>query len=530
MATLKAHRASWRGPGSGGRRTALLAALAALGILAGLLPTGLPVKILLAVVGGVALFFIIYNNIQVGLVLFFIFNLTLPQAGPTADLGMQVAMVGETRGLHFNIHEIVIAMVFLAWIIQVFLKKADWKATSPLIIPVALYVVSSVLSSFLGLIHGGDDLIVVFRFTRTVIFAYIFFVFLNNLKTRKQLKQLVLVLLICSTLVATFGLVQRAKGQEWSEGFAQKYLANIGFPSDVNYVAGGSGETQAYRINGTFLHPNVLGAYMIMALPFFISLLWLYKRRWQRALLVAGIGINLACLFYTGSRAAWIAGGVIALLYGVFGFLDKRMVLTLATVLLVVVLVLVIIKPPDFVKKRFVSLSAKEAASARIYQYQIAVDFFMEFPIFGLGSGMEGQKITMQNNIRTVWGAVENAFLTYLVTNGLLGFTVFLLLFVFILAMMLFARNNTPDDPFIHFHAEALFLAFVGMIVASQFGAWLLFAIPMWTMFWAFLGMGACLYNMYREKVPATSYSRRRPAAAHGGPGLRGERADAPAS
>ena len=122
MATLKAHRASWRGPGSGGRRTALLAALAALGILAGLLPTGLPVKILLAVVGGVALFFIIYNNIQVGLVLFFIFNLTLPQAGPTADLGMQVAMVGETRGLHFNIHEIVIAMVFLAWIIQVFMK------------------------------------------------------------------------------------------------------------------------------------------------------------------------------------------------------------------------------------------------------------------------------------------------------------------------------------------------------------------------------------------------------------------------
>ncbi len=514
MSTLKNATLKWSGPGSARRRTFLLGALVVLGMLAGLLPAGLPVKILLAVVGGAALFVIIYNNIQFGLVLFFIFNLTLPQAGPTADLGMQVAVVGETRGLHFNVHEIIIAMVLVAWLIQVFLGKASWEATSPLVIPVILYVVSSIFASFLGLLHGGDSLIVIFRFTRTVFFAYIFFVFLNNLKTRKQLKQLVLVLMICATLVATFGIVQKFKGEAWSRGVATKYLGKIGFPSDVNYVAGGSGETQAYRINGTFLHPNVLGAYLIMALPFFVSLLWYYKRRWERALLVAGIGLNLACLFYTGSRAAWIAGGVIALLYGIFGFLDKRMILALFTVLLVVVLVVVIIKPPDFVKKRFTSLSAKEATTARLYQYQLAVDFFMEYPIFGLGAGMEGQRIILYNNVRSIWAAVENAFLTYLVSHGLMGFSIFLLLFIFILAMLLFARNNTPDDPFIRFHAEAFFMAIVGMIVASQFGAWLLFAIPMWTLFWAFLGMGACLYNMYREEVPAQAFTRRRPIVA----------------
>ena len=507
--------------GSGARRTAVLAALASLGVLAGLLPTGLPVKILLSIVGGIALFVIIYNNLQVGLILFFIFNLTLPQAGPTANLGMQVAVVGETRGLHFNIHEIVIAMVLVSWLIQVFLRKAEWDATSPLMIPVILYVVSSILSSFLGFIHGGEDLIVVFRFTRTVIFAYIFFVFLNTLKTRKQLQQLVVVLMICTTIVAMFGLVQKVKGEAWSENFASKYLAKIGFPSDVNYVAGGSGETQAYRINSTFLHPNVLGAVLIMALPFLVSLLWYYKKRWQRMLLVAAAAINLACLFYTGSRAAWIAGGVIAFLYGIFGFMDKRMVLALMTVLLVVALVVVIIKPPDFVKKRFVSLSAKEAASARLYQYQLAIDFFMEYPIFGLGSGMEGQRIIMQNNIRTIWAAVENAFLTYLVSNGLVGLSIFLLLFVFFLGMMLFARN-CRDDPFIHFHAEAFFLSMVGVIVASQFGAWLLFAIPMWTLFWAFLGMGACLYKHVPGRVArslirqAQAAGRPRPPAREG--------------
>jgi O-antigen ligase len=497
----------WTGPGSATRRTFLLVGLALLGVILGVASSGLPAKIIFAMVGGAALFVLIYNNIQVGLLLFFVLNLTIPQAGPTANLGMQVAVVGETRGLHFNFHEIVMAMVLVAWLVQVFLKKAEWQRTSPLLLPVVLYVLSAILGSFIGLIHGGSDLIVVFRFTRTVFFAYIFFVFLNNLKTRRQLQQLILALLICSTLVAGFGIVQKVKGEAWTSHFATKYLGKVGDPSDVNYVAGGAGETQSFRINATFLHPNVLGAYIIIALPFFVSLLWFYRERWQRLLLLMGMGVNLGALFYTGSRAAWIAGGVIALLYGVFGFMDKRMILALVTVLLVVAMAIVIVKPPDFVKKRFVSLSAKEAASARMYQYKLAMDFFMEYPIFGLGLGMEGQKINY-NNIRSLWAAVENAFLTYLVSTGLFGFTIFLLLFILYLGMMLLARNNSAGDPFMHFHSEAFFMAMIGIIVASQFGAWLLFAIPMWTLFWAFLGMGACLYNMYREESPSLSYQR----------------------
>lgn len=511
MNTLKNATLKWSGPGSARRRTFLLGALAVLGVLAGLLPAGLPVKVLLSVVGGAALFVIIYNNIQFGLVLFLALNCTLPQAGLNWNIGIQVAVVGETRGIHFNFQEVVMAMVLAAWLIQVFLKKADWKANSPLVIPTIFYVLSSILASFIGLLNSGSSLIVIFRFTRTVIFAYIFFVFLNNLKTRRQLKQLIVVLLICATLIAAFGLVQRVMGQAWSERVASKYLSKLGVPGDVNYVAGGEGETQAYRINSTFLHPNVLGGYLVLALPFFVSLLWYYKRRWQRALLMGGIGLNLLCLFYTGSRAAWIAGGVIALLYGIVGFMDKRMVLVLVMVLLMVAVVVVIISPPQFVKTRFASLSAKVATSARVQQYQFALDFFFEKPIFGIGMGMEGQYIKL-NNIKTQWVAVENAFLTYLVSHGLFGLSIFLLLFIMLWGMMLFARNNSPDDPFIRFHAEAFLLGTVGIAVANLFGAWLLFAIPMWTLFMGFLGMGACLYNMYREESPTPSYARVRPA------------------
>lgn len=484
----------------------ILGIIIVLGAIAGLATTRLPIVILVGLVAGAALFALIYSNIQIGLMLFLAFNLTLPQAGPSLNLGMQMAVVGETRGLHFNIHEIVMIMVLVAWVIQAFLKKAEWRENSPLMIPVVLYLLTSVLACFVGLLHDAKPLLVIFRFTRTVFFAYIFFVFLNTLRKRKQLEQLVVVMLICVTLVAAFGLVQKVAGQGWSENVSARILKKIGYPAEVNYVAGEAGENQAYRINSTFLHPNVLGAYLVLALPFFISLLWYYRRKWQRALLVVGLLTVLGCLFFTGSRAAWIAAGVIAFLYGIFGFFDKRMILAFITVILVVAVIFAMIKPPDFVKKRFVSLSAQQASKARVYQYKLAIDFFMQQPYFGVGMGMEGQMLRV-GDIREMWAAVENVYLTYLVSHGLVGFVPFLLLFLVYWGMLMLARSDSKKDPFVRYFSEAFILGIVGIAVAAMFGAWLLFAIPMVTLFWAFLGMGGCLYNMYRETVPEHSYA-----------------------
>lgn len=500
------------------RTLVILGLIVLLGALAGFASGLLPVKIIVALIGAAALFAIIYSNIQVGLILFLIFNLMLPSAGPTMGLGLQMGIVGESRGLHFNIHEIIMALVLVAWLVRIFFKKSDWRESSPLVIPVIVFFLVAVLSCFVGLLNGASGLLAVFRFVRTTFFAYIFFVILNNVKTKKQIQQLVVVFLICVTLVAGFGLAQKVLGQGWSEKIAKGPLAKLGYPESINYVAGES-DTSAYRINSTFGHPNVLGAYLALALPFFISLLWLYRKRWQSALLAAGLLTVLACLFFTGSRAAWVAVGAIAFFYAIFGFLDKRMIITAVTVLMVVFVVFAMLAPPSFVKKRFASLSATEAAKARIYQYTLAVDVFMEHPIFGVGMGMEGKRIAV-NNIRQMWAAVENVYLTYLVSNGLVGLATLLLLFIVFWGMLLFARGYSPD-PLVKYYSEACILGMVGIAVASLFGAWLLFAIPMLTLFWTFMGLGACLYNIYvREEREAREEARDAPARTGFEPGL----------
>jgi len=487
------------------RAAAIIAVVAVLGLIAGVAFARLPLLIAFGVIAGIALFVIIYWKPFVGVVIFLFCNLVIPQAGPNWNLGIQVAIVGETRGLHFNVHEIAMAMVLLAVIIKMFLAvwKKDWGelsklVKSPISIGVALYLITSIIACCIGLINDANGLLVIFRFVRTVFFAYIFFMVLYVVRDRKQFQILVVTMLVCFTLVAAFGLVQKALGETWSNQFAEKYLDKLGYPKDVNYVAGES-DAQAYRINSTFLHPNILGGYLVFALPFFVSFLsltWRLRRYWLLLLVFIGLAINCAALFLTGSRAAWVAAGCMALLYGLFGFFDRRVWLVAVTVLLIFALIFVMLNPPEFVKKRFWGLSAQEAAQARIYQYRQALDYFLEHPLFGIGMGMEGQRIT-ENNQRYMWAAVENLYLTYMVSHGIVGLLALLLVFALYWGILLKARHGSRDDPWIYFSAEAFILGMVGFTVSNMFGAWLLFAIPMVTLLWFYMGMAASLYNIY---------------------------------
>lgn len=494
--------------GPGAKLTVILVAVLILAAIVGAFTTTIPFKIGIGVLVGIIVFILTYRNLQFGLVLFLILNMTVPQAGPGLDLGIKApALAGGERGIHFNLHEIVMAMVFLAWFIKFITKKAEWRTQSPLVLPVIIYIVATILSCFVGALHGANVAVPLFRFIRTAFFAYIFFVVLNTLRTRKQFEQLVLVILICSSLVAIFGMLQFFLGQSWAEMVNAKYLIKLlGYPSEVSVVAG-AGAQQVYRINGTFLHPNIYGGYLSFVLPFFISVMGMMFRRKRWGLLVLlliGFGMNTFCLVMTGSRASWIAFGLIMLLYGAFGLFDRRLVVTAVTVVMILAILVVAFKPPAFIEKRFTSQSAQEATTGRLMQYKLALDFFMDHPIFGLGMGMEGQKL-VENGIRKTWAAVENVYLTYLVSEGLVGLSTFLLVLIFYWIILLWARKNSEDDDFVHFNSEALILGMVGFAVSNLFGAWLLFAVPMITLFWFFIGMGASMYNIFREETPSWS-------------------------
>jgi hypothetical protein len=61
---------------------------------------------------------------------------------------------------------------------------------------------------------------------------------------------------------------------------------------------------------------NVLGAFLVAAISSSAVLVLTAKKRWQQALLGAGLVIMLFALFFTVSRSAYLAAGVVVLIWG----------------------------------------------------------------------------------------------------------------------------------------------------------------------------------------------------------------------
>ncbi|MHB8781482.1 MAG: O-antigen ligase family protein [Candidatus Geothermincolia bacterium] len=478
--------------------------------LAGVLLPFVPLQLLFFTSAGVILFLVINRNMQIGLVIFLALNAVLPQAGPSLGGNLQVGLAGEARGLHFNMHEIVMSLVLLAWLAGILTGKRRIATRSPLILPVLILAVFSIVASFTGMMHGATGMSTVFRFMRTTVYIYIFFLVLNNVRTERDARRLIFVFLGCASVVAFIGLAQRALGESWAQQFSRDFLETIGYPAAVNVIQIGSQE-QVYRISSTFIHPNILGGYLVFALPFFGSMIRVARYGWSKALLVAGLFLNVGCLFYTGSRAAWLGVAAILFFYILLGLRERRFILMLVNVAVIILLIVFLVNPPGFIQERLSASSASEAASLRLQQYELAVDMFMEHPFLGMGVGLEGKQL-MVGSIRTEWGAVESVYLTLLATTGALGLLAFLLVLGFFWAGTARGRRRAPT-PFLAAACEGFTAAMIGLATASLFGAWLITASAMVSFFWFMIGMGAVVARLAvtgEAAVTSTSPAARR--------------------
>ncbi len=468
-------------------------------VIAGLLVPYLPLQIVLAGIAGILLFIVIYRNVQVGLILFIVLNATIPQAGPSIGTALQVGYQGgESRGLHINLQEIVMALVLVTWLIHVLFKEKRMDFKSPLTIPILALVAVAVVSVFVGVLNGASGVTAVFRFVRNVFFAYIFFVVISNVTSRRQVKQLVIVFLVCVSLVAIFGIMQMTFGEAWTQRAATNLLDPLGYPTAVNKVMEGAG--QAFRANSSFIHANILGGYLTFALPFFVCLMWATRKKWIRGLLFAALIANVACLYFTGSRAAWVAAAAVILFLAISGLSNRRIVVTVVTGALAVGMFVVLLHPPDFIKQRFQMTSATYAVTYRQEQYQQAFNIFLAHPVTGIGLGMEGQTIFLSGN-RIELPVIENSYLDYLVAMGAPGLAAFLLILAVFWVELMFAFRRAKD-PFLKYCCEAFAAGLVGIAVAAFFGQWIVYMSWMVSLLWFLIGLGAATAKI--AKLPVT--------------------------
>ena len=230
---------------------------------------------------------------------------------------------------------------------------------------------------------------------------------------------------------------------------------------------------------------------------------WFKDKRAKFFFWLVTLCMCFSCLF-TMSRGAWVAMAVTIL---IFALLVDRRLIGLMCIALVCSLFL------PFVASRIGYLLTPEFAAStnnggRGSRWDIALGYLAMSPVFGFGLGMFGGAVAMQTKVYS-WISyfyVDNYYLKILVEMGYVGFTVFLLMLLFLLLTGLRAVYRTakaPKESTVHPLCAGMFAGLCGVLVHCYFEN--IFEEPyMMAYFWAIAAMIVYLGFFRGMRTPTT--------------------------
>lgn len=199
------------------------------------------------------------------------------------------------RGLTFRLDDILIGIVGLAWLGKTALyKELGLVFGTPLNRPIAAYALATVFATGLGMIAGRVQVLAGLLFALKYIeYFIIYFMILNNLRERRQFERFLLAILTTSAIASLIGILQ--------------------IPSGVRVSAPFEGDSP---------EPNTFGGYLVLMLGL-VGGLYLTSQSLARKVKLAVLaGLIVLPLFFTLSRASYLA--VIPLAGALFVWSDRR--------------------------------------------------------------------------------------------------------------------------------------------------------------------------------------------------------------
>lgn len=218
--------------------------------------------------------------------------------------------------VYIRLEDFVILAVTNLWLIQLLRKKV--KLSKPLTIPVVLYWIAGLASLTYSIIYIGPQLMNYFphvaalNYLRRIEYMVLFFIALSTVKSKKDIRDYIVVLALTTLGIVLYGLGQRFYIDLWAAfpSFFQKY--SFCFPSfqtgNEEYakgiplcLPGGS------RITSTFGGHYDLAAYMVLVIPILLTVsISIKKLSWRIFMLILSV-LNLIILIFTSSRVSFIA-------------------------------------------------------------------------------------------------------------------------------------------------------------------------------------------------------------------------------
>ena len=237
----------------------------------------------------------------------------------------------------------------------------------------------------------------------------------------------------------------------WGLGILLLITALNGPLNSLNIVNLGR-TSSSIRTSGFSGDSNEFAAYLVLFIPIVLTFAIFHKNNTIRIFSALTLSSTFFALIFTGSR-----GGILSFAAGIFGYLlmlysqdvmRLRTILSVAVVVLLVSTLTFVLAPPKVRKMVSYRLDPAESESVEKYStgrlriWRYCISLFAEKPIFGHGFH------TLQESmyIRFGFGRVaHNQYLHYLVELGIIGCSVFILIFLKIFHIIWNFLKITPD-------------------------------------------------------------------------------------
>ena len=350
--------------------------------------------------------------------------------------------------------DLALVAVYFVWIVLIATGKAGKLVGTPLGLPIVVFLLLACASFVAGLAHAYLDQYVLRHFAEILLSISLFFVVVNCVRSRRQLRMLVVVILLAGFGAALVGVLLYFIPPAWSIRLFSA-LGRLGYPTGagvLRYVE--DNPDLALRAISTSTDPNVLGGLLILITVLTSAQVFARKPLLPRPFLAFMVLVDALCLYLTYSRGsmAGLAAGLIVLALVKY----RRLIPAMA---FAAVLLLLLPQAQDYVQHFVEGIQLQDLATLmRLGEYKDAFILIGRHPWIGVG--FVGTPET------SLYIGVSNVYLLIAEEMGLVGLMGFLWILVLFFRQVWLAWPRVRQQEGL----EAILLGFAASIVGILIG------------------------------------------------------------
>jgi hypothetical protein len=356
--------------------------------------------------------------------------------------------------------DLALGAVFAIWALGLVTGRQRTVVTSPLTIPLGLFILVAVFSFIFGLSNGPLTPTLLRKFAELVLSLSFVFVIIDYATTWVRLERLVKVVILAGAGAAAIAILLWLLPEE-AANTGLNFLTRLGYPGGwvIRYIE--ENPALSERAIGTSVDPNVLGGLLLMigalAGPQLVSKRPLFPR-WATFILFGLIALALVLTFSRSAMAGLAAGlAFVALLR------YRRLIPYMAVA---GVLFLLLPVTQGYVARFIEGFQGQDLATQmRFGEYKDALILIQRYPLFGVGfAGTPDIDIYL---------GVASVYFTIAEVMGLVGLFAFFAVLATAFAYAYFNRNCFKQHPRRDSVWLGLHAALVGALVAGIFDHYL---------------------------------------------------------